>query len=124
MQPQRYIKLILPLRLEWEPCYSTAAELAIGERVAVVFAHKRVIGVVSETDVTPDIVALSISPKVKLKETTLTISEKTLTKHEETNLKIFFFRKERTYFRRDNIEKPFLLFSGTHSFISLEIFWT
>lgn len=55
MQPQRYIKLILPLRLEWEPCYSTAAELAIGERVAVVFAHKRVIGVVSETDVTPDI---------------------------------------------------------------------
>ncbi|MCR5519314.1 MAG: hypothetical protein K6F21_03185 [Bacteroidales bacterium] len=62
MQPERYIKLILPLRLEWEPCYSTAAELAIGDRVAVVFAHKRVIGVVSATDVVPDIDPARIHP--------------------------------------------------------------
>ena len=62
MQPKRYIKLILPLRLEWEPCYCLEGEAFIGQRVIVRFAGRRTVGVVSETDVTPDIDPSRIQP--------------------------------------------------------------
>ncbi len=62
MQPKRYIKLILPLRLEWEPCYYLSGNADIGQRVIVKFAGRRVVGVVSETDVTPDIDPSRIQP--------------------------------------------------------------
>ena len=62
MSAQHYIKVILPLRLEWEPCYITDADLWAGDRVAVIFAGRRVIGVVSEVDVTPDIAISRIRP--------------------------------------------------------------
>ena len=56
MNEVRYISVILPLRLEWEPCYSVpyGTNLTIGDRVKVVFANRSYIGVVSATDITPD----------------------------------------------------------------------
>ena len=62
MQPKRYIKLILPLRLEWEPCYYLSGDAGVGQRAIVRFAGRRVVGVVSETDVTPDIDPSRIQP--------------------------------------------------------------
>ena len=60
----RYISVILPLKLEWEPCYSIPQneshtdveimEIEKGARVKVTFAGKDYIGVVSDTDITPD----------------------------------------------------------------------
>ena len=60
MQDKRYIQVILPLRLGWEPCYcldgtDTSFQVRIGDRVKVLFAHKPYIGVVSAVDVHPDI---------------------------------------------------------------------
>ena len=55
LMPNTYIQVILPLRLEWEPFYATEAELAVGDRVAVPFAGREYIGVVSVTDVTPTV---------------------------------------------------------------------
>lgn len=60
MSEKRYIQVILPLRLEWEPCYcldgaDTSAEVQIGDRVRVVFARRSYVGVVSAVDVQPDI---------------------------------------------------------------------
>ena len=56
MNDKRYISVILPLRLEWEPCYSVPEEtdITIGDRVRVVFANRVYIGVVSGTDITPE----------------------------------------------------------------------
>ena len=59
----RYIRLILPLQLEWEPCYSTdSPAVRVGDRVAVLFAHRKYIGVVSECDVAPDVDISRIQP--------------------------------------------------------------
>ena len=64
MRETRYISVILPLKLEWEPCYSIPQEeshadvdipdIEKGDRVRVSFAGKEYIGVVSDTDITPD----------------------------------------------------------------------
>ena len=55
MEELRYIQLILPLRLEWEPYYLLPEYLsvAVGDRVMVEFACKEYVGVVSAVDVTP-----------------------------------------------------------------------
>ncbi|MBQ9547821.1 MAG: hypothetical protein IJV01_01510 [Bacteroidales bacterium] len=56
MSERRYIQVILPLRLEWEPCYiigNEAWELPVGARVRVPFAGRSYVGVVSATDVEP-----------------------------------------------------------------------
>ena len=66
MQPKRYIKIILPLRLEWEPCYYVSGEVSTGQRVVVNFAGKRTIGVVSDTVVTPDIDPARIHPVLSI----------------------------------------------------------
>lgn len=55
----RYISVILPLRLEWEPFYALPADnetlvLEPGDRVKVRFANKLYSGVISAVDVTPD----------------------------------------------------------------------
>jgi primosomal protein N' (replication factor Y) len=69
MDERRYISVILPLKLEWEPCYyyipsdqhtTNAAELQltdieIGRRVRVKFAGKEYVGVVSAVGIIPDI---------------------------------------------------------------------
>ena len=55
MTQKHYISVILPLKLEWQPCYCTDEKISIGDRVRVRFAYKDYIGVVSDTDIIPDI---------------------------------------------------------------------
>lgn len=55
MEQMHYISVILPLKLEWEPCYWSTEKLLPGQRVKVKFANKEYIGVVSNTDVAPDL---------------------------------------------------------------------
>lgn len=61
MCKMKYISVILPLKLEWEPCYCISTQREIhnqietGHRVRVKFAGKEYIGVVSGVDITPDI---------------------------------------------------------------------
>ena len=71
MLQKRYIQVILPLRLEWEPCYcldgaDTSVEVQIGDRVRVVFARRSYVGVVSAVDVQPDIAPERIAPVQEL----------------------------------------------------------
>jgi len=57
MNVTRFISVILPLKLEWEPCYSLPEgmdDIAEGDRVRVRFAGKDYIGVVSAIDVIPE----------------------------------------------------------------------
>lgn len=54
-----YISVILPLKLDWEPCYSIpegmpAGSVAVGDRVKVRFAGKAYSGVVSGVGIQPD----------------------------------------------------------------------
>lgn len=53
----RHIKVILPLKLAWEPVYRIpdGAMLQIGARVKVKFAGRDYVAVVSELDATPDV---------------------------------------------------------------------
>lgn len=66
MEQKSYISVILPLKLEWEPCYAlptrgpqsgnengTQVEVRTGDRVRVPFAGKEYCGVVSATDIEP-----------------------------------------------------------------------
>ena len=69
MDTRQYIKVILPLRLEWEPCYylpGTGASVRTGDRIKVSFARKWYIGVVSETGVTPGIDPSKVAPAGEL----------------------------------------------------------
>jgi len=53
MPDLRYIKVILPLRLEWEPLYSYesgSGALNVGDRVRVNFASKEYVATVSDAD--------------------------------------------------------------------------
>lgn len=71
MAEKRYISTILPLRLDWEPCYSlpepdifgsAAPEVSVGSRVKVKFAGRRYTAVVSAVDIIPDIDPSRIGP--------------------------------------------------------------
>ena len=56
MASSRYISVILPLKLEWEPYYALpeGIEASVGERVKVIFAGKEYTGVISGIDITPE----------------------------------------------------------------------
>ena len=59
MAEKKYISVIIPLKLEWEPCYSLPENVSIegisvGDRVKVKFANRLYSGVVSATDVQPE----------------------------------------------------------------------
>lgn len=65
MEQMSYISVILPLKLEWEPCYSVLGSMMpidIGNRVRVIFAGKEYIGVVSATGITPETELSRIRP--------------------------------------------------------------
>ena len=55
MADSTYIQVILPLRLEWEPCYRVpeGTTVRIGDRVRVLFARKEYVGAVSAVGVQP-----------------------------------------------------------------------
>ena len=55
MEEVRFIQVILPLRIEWEPYYilPEGMDLEVGDRVKVEFAYKEYVGVVSAVDVVP-----------------------------------------------------------------------
>ncbi len=64
MKQMKYISVILPLKLEWEPCYSIPEqeEAQVGDRVKVLFANREYFGVVSATDIKPDTDPKKIKP--------------------------------------------------------------
>ena len=62
MDEERYIRVILPLRLAWEPCYRTSEDVLPGMRVNVTFSGRKYIGVVSATGVVPDVDSKRILP--------------------------------------------------------------
>lgn len=65
MANSSYIQVILPLKLEWEPFYRVDdQEVAVGDRIRVVFAGKEYIGVVSAVDAHPEIDPKKILPVV------------------------------------------------------------
>ena len=65
MANSSYIQVILPLKLEWEPFYRVDdREVAVGDRIRVVFAGKEYIGVVSAVDAHPEIDPKKILPVV------------------------------------------------------------
>ena len=55
MNKYHFISVILPLKLEWTPCYKSHEPVAVGERVRVTFAGKEYIGAVCATEVKPEI---------------------------------------------------------------------
>ena len=67
MHEANYISVILPLKLEWEPCYALPGGMEphmveIGDRVKVMFANKEYSGVVSATGITPETDPKKIKP--------------------------------------------------------------
>lgn len=71
MPQTTYISVILPLRLEWEPCYSCAFDVASGDRVRVDFAGKEYVGAVDRTGIEPEAELVSqgkIKPVIKVED--------------------------------------------------------
>ena len=68
MNEVRYISVILPLKLEWEPCYSTTSDLHVGGRVRVMFAGKEYVGAVSAVGIVPDVDPGRIKPIVSVED--------------------------------------------------------
>ena len=69
----KYLKVILPLKLDWEPCYSVLPGTeggvpSVGTRVSVRFAGRKYAGVVSESDVTPDIELTKIQRIIRVED--------------------------------------------------------
>lgn len=69
----KYLKVILPLKLDWEPCYSVLPGTeggvpSVGTRVIVRFAGRQYVGVVSESDVTPDIELTKIQRIIRVED--------------------------------------------------------
>ncbi len=57
MAQTNYISVILPLKLEWIPCYAVpegAGDVSVGDRVKVMFANRQYMGVVSAEGIEPD----------------------------------------------------------------------
>ena len=73
MMKVHYISVILPLKLEWEPCYSlpegmNPEEIQAGDRVKVIFANKEYFGVVSATGIEPETDPKKIRPIISLEK--------------------------------------------------------
>ena len=79
MAEKTFIYVILPLKLEWEPCYYIPEDQVhthcdgeqndlIGKRVRVDFANKEYIGVISRTGITPEMEISKIKPIKKLED--------------------------------------------------------
>ena len=65
MGNEKYISVILPLKLEWEPCYrlpSDADVVRIGDRVKVRFSNKDYSAVISAVDIIPETDRKKVKP--------------------------------------------------------------
>ncbi len=79
MTGRTYISVILPLKLEWEPCYfTTCQDIRTGQRVRVQFAGKEYTGVVSRTGVPPQTSPSKIKEILSIEEGLECISEEEL----------------------------------------------
>ena len=59
MSTKTYISVILPLKLEWIPCYHlpekiTSSDVNVGDRVKVTFANKEYVGVINSIGIMPE----------------------------------------------------------------------
>ena len=70
MPGKAFIQVILPLRLEWEPCYALpeGVQAQVGSRVRVRFAGQEYVGAVSAVDVTPEMEESRILPILGIAE--------------------------------------------------------
>lgn len=75
MEMVSYISVILPLKLEWEPCYGVPSAiheanggLHAGDRVRVIFAGKEYIGAVSAVDLEPQTELSRIKPIISVEK--------------------------------------------------------
>ena len=70
MPGKAFIQVILPLRLEWEPCYALPEGIRakVGSRVRVRFAGQEYVGAVSAVDVTPEVDESRILPVLGIAE--------------------------------------------------------
>lgn len=90
-----YIKVILPIKLEWEPWYSVGTTsptddtyIKIGERVRVPFAGKEYIGIVSQIAAAPEIDSAKVKKIISIERKMEVVSEK----------EICFWRQVATYY--------------------------
>ena len=83
MQGQKtYISVILPLKLDWEASYfvpEEMGEIKVGDRVRVIFANKKYLGVVSETNVTPNVDNSRVMSVLKIERGLRAIKEEEIT---------------------------------------------
>lgn len=71
MGNEKYISVILPLKLEWEPCYRLpydVDEAWIGDRVKVRFSNKEYSAVISAVDIIPETDRKKIKPITAMEE--------------------------------------------------------
>ena len=78
MDGQNYIQVLVPLKLEWIPCYSCEVPLQRGRRVTVSFANRSYPGVVWRTDAVPDIASNRIRKVLKVNTELTPISSEEL----------------------------------------------
>lgn len=68
----QYISVILPLKLEWEPCYSIPetweGKVYPGDRVKVLFANKVYSGVVSAVGIIPEVDPAKVKDIIEVEE--------------------------------------------------------
>lgn len=92
MSAKKYIQVIVPLKLDWEPVYSLpdGFEVSEGDRVSVIFSGKEYISIVSKTNVTPD-------PALR-EESILTILDKVTDLPPISPLEVKFWRSIAGYY--------------------------
>ena len=78
MDELHYIQVLVPLRLEWIPCYASAEPLQPGRRVTVSFANRSYAGVVWRTDAAPGIDPSRIRKVLKINTELPPISQEEL----------------------------------------------
>ncbi len=78
MEGKRFIQVILPLRLEWEPFYALpeGMDVAVGDRVRVIFAHAFYVGCVSRVGMVPEVDERRILPVEAVEAALPAVSEK------------------------------------------------
>ncbi len=81
MAERKYISVIVPLRLEWEPCYWTMEDVAVGDEVMVPLGGREYVGIVSATDVMPTV------PPAKIREAA--VPERDLPRISETEIALW-----------------------------------